>query len=611
MSNIPISSLPVATSLDGSEYVPIVQSGTTKRVTTADIGNTASDFVLLTTAVNAGIGLSGGGQLNTDITLNFAPIELTPKTAPVVADSVVLTDSANSDEPVRSTISNFYKTIDGLPSISIPNLASDEMVIIKASDGLAYKITPSGLSLATGNVPAGGLTGQVLTKLSNTDYDSDWAEPYINLNANSIAANPTGATAPATSVTLGATLSFSGSSLRTGAGTGDVSWSANSFTTSIGNNKVTDAMLRQSSGLSILGRSASTTGNVADITGTADQVLRVAAAGASAGFGSIDLSKSAAVGASILGPTNGGTGLASYALGDTLFASAANTLSALAGNTTTTRKFLRQTGSGAASAAPVWDTVTAADVPGSALTASNDTNVTLTLGGSPTTALLNAASVTAGWTGQLAVGRGGTGLSAGTSGGVPYFSSTSTMASSALLTQNALILGGGAGNSPVALGSLGTTTTVLHGNAAGAPTFAAVSLTADVSGTLPVANGGTGAANLNAFVLAGTTNTITVGYTFTANNIGTVSSGTTTPAPASGNYQFLTNNGAFTLAAPSSDCAIDVLVTNGASAGSITFSGFTVGANTGSTLTTTNTNKFLVSIRRINSVSTYSIYALQ
>jgi hypothetical protein len=38
----------------------------------------------------------------------------------------------------------------------------------------------------------------------------------------------------------------------------------------------------------------------------------------------------------------------------------------------------------------------------------------------------------------------------------------------------------------------GTATTVLHGNAAGNPSWAAVSLTADVSGTLPVTNGGTG-----------------------------------------------------------------------------------------------------------------------
>lgn len=80
---------------------------------------------------------------------------------------------------------------------------------------------------------------------------------------------------------------------------------------------------------------------------------------------------------------------------------------------------------------------------------------------------------------------------AGTSGGVPYFSSASTWATSAALTANAIVLGGGAGAAPAVLGSLGTTSTVLHGNAAGAPTFGAVSLTADVSGLLPIANGGT------------------------------------------------------------------------------------------------------------------------
>lgn len=108
------------------------------------------------------------------------------------------------------------------------------------------------------------------------------------------------------------------------------------------------------------------------------------------------------------------------------------------------------------------------------------------------------------------------------------------------------------------------------------------------------------------------TATLTVGYTFTPNNIGTVSTGTTTPNPANGNYQYYTNNGAHTLAAPSSDCAIDILVTNGASAGAITFSGFTVASgNTGDSLTTTNAQKFIISIRRINATSTYTIKALQ
>lgn len=50
--------------------------------------------------------------------------------------------------------------------------------------------------------------------------------------------------------------------------------------------------------------------------------------------------------------------------------------------------------------------------------------------------------------GILAVANGGTGLSSGTSGGIPYFSSTSTMASSAALVASAIVIGGGAGVAP-------------------------------------------------------------------------------------------------------------------------------------------------------------------
>lgn len=48
-------------------------------------------------------------------------------------------------------------------------------------------------------------------------------------------------------------------------------------------------------------------------------------------------------------------------------------------------------------------------ITGAALTKTDDTNVTLTLGGTPSTGMLKATSLTLGWTGQLAVGRGGTG----------------------------------------------------------------------------------------------------------------------------------------------------------------------------------------------------------
>ncbi len=113
-------------------------------------------------------------------------------------------------------------------------------------------------------------------------------------------------------------------------------------------------------------------------------------------------------------------------------------------------------------------------ITGAALTKTDDTNVTLTLGGTPASALVNAASLTLGWTGQLSVARGGTGIGSGTSGGIPYFSGTGTIASSGLLAANQLVLGGGAGTTPATLGSLGTTTTILHGNAAGAPSFSSL-----------------------------------------------------------------------------------------------------------------------------------------
>lgn len=64
---------------------------------------------------------------------------------------------------------------------------------------------------------------------------------------------------------------------------------------------------------------------------------------------------------------------------------------------------------------------------------------------------------------------------AGTSGGVPYFSSASTWASSGALTQYGVVIGGGAGAAPTST-SAGTSGYVLTSNGAGAaPTFQASS----------------------------------------------------------------------------------------------------------------------------------------
>ena len=108
--------------------------------------------------------------------------------------------------------------------------------------------------------------------------------------------------------------------------------------------------------------------------------------------------------------------------------------------------------------------------------------------------------------------------------------------------------------------------------------------------------------------------TITGGFRFAPYNGGTISSGTFTPDAYNGNYQYITNNGAFTLGVPTSDCALDLLVTNGATAGIITAGagqGWSISASVGDPLTTTNTQKFIISIRRINGIATYTVKALQ
>jgi hypothetical protein len=141
-----------------------------------------------------------------------------------------------------------------------------------------------------------------------------------------------------------------------------------------------------------------------------------------------------------LGVGNGGTGLTTYTAGDTLYYASGTTLSKL--GIGASGYFMSSSGT-----APQWSAP-------AALTAANDTNVTLTVGGSASTALLNAASVTAGWTGQLSIARGGTNATATpTAGGVSYGTGTAYAFTSAGTSGQALLSGGAGAPS---FGTLGT-----------------------------------------------------------------------------------------------------------------------------------------------------------
>jgi len=122
----------------------------------------------------------------------------------------------------------------------------------------------------------------------------------------------------------------------------------------------------------------------------------------------------------------------------------------------------------------------------------------------------------------------------------------------------------------------------------------------------------TGKQDADAEILkADTDDNLTAGYTATADDDGTQSSGTYTPAPSGGNLKRIVNGGAFTLAAPTAtgDYTLVVQMTNNASAGTITVSGFS--KQSGDSLTTTDGDDFFLFITKINGFTSLIVQALQ
>jgi hypothetical protein len=125
-----------------------------------------------------------------------------------------------------------------------------------------------------------------------------------------------------------------------------------------------------------------------------------------------------------------------------------------------------------------------------------------------------------------------------------------------------------------------------------------------VGAAITATNPSSGVAEITAdpdILMADTADILTAGFATTDYNAGTKSSGTFTPNEANGNLQYIVNGGAFTLAPPTNAGTMILQITNNASAGAITTSGWTKVTNAAPALT--DGNDYLAYIVKINGFS--------
>lgn len=254
----------------------------------------------------------------------------------------------------------------------------------------------------------------------------------------------------------------------------------------------------------LYGSGTNTWGKLA--AGGAYRSLVMNAGGTQVEWNAVALNQSGAVSGS-LPAINGGTGQAAYSVGDVLYSGTTDTLSRLAGNTTTTKKFLGQTGTGSASAAPSWQQPAATDITGLAASATTDTtNASNISSGTLGTARLSGSYTGITGVGTLAAGTwngstigatyGGTGQSSYAVGDLLYASTTTAVSKLADVAVGNALISGGVGSAP-SYGKIGLATHVsgtlpIANGGTGSTSTQFVALGTNVSGTLPVANGGTG-----------------------------------------------------------------------------------------------------------------------
>jgi hypothetical protein len=481
MANITIPNLPQATSLDGTEQLLGVQSGTSKAITTGQIVS-----LVVGGGGSTPLAVSVGGTGNTTFDTygvlygdGTNPVE---SIAPPAGADYILVASPGTvpawqeNIPVTAGVNSISFGSTGLT----PNTATEGVVTVAGTlatanggtnltsftaNGAVYATSTS--ALTTGTLPAiSGGTGQssfavgdllysdtttTLAKLADVATGSVLISGGVGV-APSYSASPTLTTSLTTPLLIGGTTASSSLTLQSTSGVG----TTDSILFKVGSNGATTAMTISSAG-------------------------------------AVSLNTALAVG-------SGGTGAATFTANGIIYGNTTSALGVTAAGTT--GQVLIATTSGA----PSWGAI-----PSTAAV----TSITFgTTGLTPNTTTTGAVTVD----GTLVAVNGGTGQTSYAVGDLLYADTTTSLAKLAdVATGNALISGG----------------------VSTAPTWGKIDLTTTISGTLPVANGGTGATTANAAL----TNLTTFTSTATA-------AGTTVLTNTSTYFQYFTGTLTQTITLP-------------------------------------------------------------